>query len=203
MTSVEKFGMLDEKFERLMKESRDKLYKFAIRFTRNKADAEDLLQDTLIKVYMNLDKLDSEKRFMSWAIQIMRRAYLDKRRYDNRRPQTTSFDEINAHFGCEVDYIDPKVDVESEVMLDMVQGMKSRQIRAMMSTLEPAYRESLSLNTYSTANPLDITGSSMDGMDYPAISAFTGVNEGTVKSRISRAKRALALVAKDYGIGHD
>ena len=203
MTSVERFGMLDQRFERLMKDSRSKLYKFAVGFTRNKTDAEDLLQETLIKVYMNLEKLDNEGRFMSWAVQIMRRVYLDKRRYDNRRPQTTSFDEINTHFGCEIDYADPKVDIESEVMLDMVQGMKSRQIRAMMSTLEPAYRETLSLNTYSNANPLDIAGSGADGMDYTAIALSTNTAEGTVKSRISRAKRALAAVAKDYGIGQD
>jgi RNA polymerase sigma-70 factor (ECF subfamily) len=194
MTSIEKFEQLDERYERLMKEYSKKLRSHSLRLTRNQTDAEDLYQDTALKIYMNMEKMTDEQKFGNWALRVMQRLHLDKIRYNKRRPQTTSFDELNAFMGCEVDFEDKKVDVESEVMLGMVNEMNSRQVRAMMNSLSPAYSSSLALNTYGTTSSLDLVNSLDDGLNYGEVASAQNIEYGTVKSRLHRARAAMKSV---------
>lgn len=195
MTAIEKFELTDSTYERLMQQHQVKLKSHAMRLTRNRADAEDLYQDTCIKIFMNMDKINEERTFCNWAMRIMQRLYLDKKRFDARRPQTTSFDELNAHFGCEVDFEDKKTNVEAEVMLDMVQNLKSRQVRAMISSLAPEYSTALSMATYGTPNSMDILNSK-DALSYQEIAQVSSLPVGTVRSRLYRARLALEAAAK-------
>lgn len=194
MTSIEKFEQLDERYERLMKEYSKKLRSHSLRLTRNQTDAEDLYQDTALKIYMNMEKMTDEQKFGNWSLRVMQRLHLDKIRYNKRRPQTTSFDELSAVMGCEVDFEDKKVDVESEVMLGMVNEMNSRQVRAMMNSLSPAYSSSLALNTYGTTSSLDLVNSLDDGLNYGEVASVQNIEYGTVKSRLHRARAAMKSV---------
>lgn len=184
-------------FERLIVLHGARLKWYALRLTKNKDSAEDLYQDTLVRIFSNMDKMHDESNFYNWAMRVMYRVFLDKVRYDARRPSTTSFDELSQALGHEVDFADPKVDVESEVMLDMVEMLNSRQLRKMISTLEPKQCEIVSLNTYGTSTPI---GSVHYPMEYEKIAQTMNIPSGTVKSRINRAKKALSTLAKtsDY-----
>lgn len=197
MTSIEKFEQLDERYERLMKEHAKKLRSHALRLTRNQTDAEDLYQDTALKIYMNMEKMNDEQKFGNWALRVMQRLHLDKIRYNKRRPQTTSFDELNAFMGCEVDFEDKKVDVESEVMLGMVKEMSSNQVRMMMKSLSPTYSSSLALNTYGTADSLDLVNSLDSGMPLHEVASAQNIEYGTIKSRLHRARAALKTVLEE------
>ena len=200
MTAIEKFELADSTYERLMQQHHAKLKSHAMRLTRNRADSEDLYQDTCIKIFMNMDKMKDARTFCNWGMRIMQRLYLDKKRYDARRPQTTSFDELNAHFGCEVEFEDKKTNIEAEVMLDMVQNLKSHQVRSMISSLTPEYSSALSMATYGTPNSMDILGSG-DALSYQEIAKISNSQVGTVRSRLHRARKALELVAKNVEIG--
>lgn len=199
MTSIEKFELVEEKYERLMKLHGDRLKAHSKRLTRNTTDAEDLYQDTALKIYMNMEKMTDENKFVSWSMRVMQNIFLDKKRYDSRRPQTTSFDELTAHFGCEIDFVDPKVDVESEVMLEMVQSMPARQLRGMIASLSPVYSNAVSLNTYGTDSSLDLMNSS-EGLNYKSIAERTKTEVGTVRSRLFRAREMLKKMAADKSI---
>ena len=196
MTSTEKFEQVDNSFEKLMQQHGSKIKSHALRLTRNPEDAEDLYQETSIKIFMNMDKLMNEATFYSWALRIMQRTFLDKKRYDSRRPETTSFDELNAQFGSEIDFEDKKVDIESEVMLGMVKEMNSRQIRGMIKSLNPVYSSTLALNTYGTADSLDIANTVDEGLNYQEVAAVTNTTQRAVASRLQRAKEALRRVAE-------
>lgn len=197
MTAVQTFGAADTQYERLWNQHAARLKTHAKRLTRNNENAEDLFQDTAIKVYMNMEKMADEAKFLNWAMRIMQRIFLDKKRYDSRRPQTTSFDELNAHFGCEVEFEDPKVNVEAEVMLQEIQLMNSRQVRAMINSLAPTYSAALSLNTYGNTNSMDMDSLSLSApMDYKSMAKASNSSVGTVRSRLNRAKKALALAAR-------
>jgi hypothetical protein len=80
-------------------------------------------------------------------------------------------------------------------MLKTVQDMTSQQIRNMIATLNPQQRETLSLATYATSNPLDIINSQEDGLSYDAIANIASIDKGTVRSRLHRAKASLKSMA--------
>lgn len=190
MTSIEKFEQVDIKYERLMEMHGANLRSHSKRLTRNISDAEDLYQDTCLKIYMNMDKMTDESKFKAWSMRVMQNMFLDKKRYDSRRPQTTSFDELTANFGCEIDFEDKSIDVENQVMLEMVNDMTSRQLRQMINSLSPTYSSTLSLNTYGTKSSMDVANSG-DGMSYPEIASELKIGKGTVRSRLFRAREVL------------
>jgi RNA polymerase sigma-70 factor (ECF subfamily) len=195
MTSTEKFELNDSSYERLMRIHTKNLRVHAYRLTRNQDSADDLFQETSIKIYMNLDKCQDENKFCAWAKRIMQNLFLDKKRFDARRPKTTSFDELEwLYGGSEVEFADPKVDIESEFLLKEVQAMNSRQVRGMISNISPTYSSALSMNTYGNSNPLDETISIP--MSYDDIALQTKTNINTVKVRLFRARAALAAVAQ-------
>lgn len=195
MTSLEQFELTDSSFDKLMNLHGTRLKQHAVRLTRNRDNAEDLYQETAIKIFLNIGKLTDEKLFVNWALKIMQRAFLDKKRYDARRPETTSFEELSEYAGHEVEFEDKKVDVESELMLKTIREMNSHQIRNMIATLNPQQRETISLATYSTSNPLDVANLQADGLDYKSISAVMNTDTGVVRSRIHRAKASLKSMA--------
>lgn len=194
MTSIEKFELNDSSYERLMNIHTKNLRMHAYRLTRNQDNADDLFQETSIKVYMNLDKCQDENKFCAWAKRIMQNLFLDRKRYDACRPKTTSFDELNALYGGnEVEFADTKVNIETEYILKEVQAMNSRQVKAMMCSLKPEYSSLLSLNTYGNTNPMDTKISTPLNYDDLVIQSNTNLN--TVKVRLFRARQALAAVA--------
>ena len=145
-------------------------------------------------IFINLDKIADENKFTTWAYTIMQRLYLDKLRYNKRRPQVTSFDELNAIVGFEVEFEDKKVDIESEVMCDMINTMNSRKVRAMVNNLRPSYSIPLSLNTYGVSNAMDIAKSNVDGMELTQVSKLTDMDNNVTKVRLHRARQALQKV---------
>lgn len=62
-------------------------WRFAYSLAGQRADAEDLLQDALIRAYRGLDRLRDETRFTGWLLSIVRTVYLDRLRWERIRPQ--------------------------------------------------------------------------------------------------------------------
>lgn len=197
MTLLEKFESTDSLFDRLIKLNESRLKQHALNLTKNKDDAEDLYQDTLIKIFINIDKLTEERLFCNWAMRIMHNVFLDKIRLKGRRPMTISFEELSEYNGVEVDFVDKSVDIESEFMIKVIEDMNSHQIRNMISTLNPRLRETVSMSTYATSNPFDIDNSQPEGMHYKEIGAATNLDAGTVRSRLHRARSYLKNMAQN------
>jgi RNA polymerase sigma-70 factor, ECF subfamily len=80
-----------QRFEALLSEA---AYQAAWRFARslagNHADAEDVLQDALIRAYKGLGGLRDASRFTSWLLSIVRTVYIDRLRRERARPQADS-----------------------------------------------------------------------------------------------------------------
>lgn len=198
MTSVENFNFLDSYFERLMNQYDKKIRLHALKLTKNYTDAEDLYQDTALRIYVNMDKMTDESKFYNWVLRIMHNIFLDIKRKESRRPKTTSFEDVNLQNDCEVEYHDKNVDIESEVMLETVKKLTSLQMRNMISELNPIYSEALALNTYATSNPLDFANSTDDGMGYAEVASNINTNTGTVRSRLNRAKTLLKASIENH-----
>lgn len=77
-----------EKFDQLLSDAvYQSAWRFALSLTGNRHDAEDLLQDALIRAYKGLAGLRAEGRFASWLLSIVRTAFIDRLRRQRARPQ--------------------------------------------------------------------------------------------------------------------
>ena len=75
---------------------KDKLFRLAFRITLNQQDAEDVVQETLIKIWNRHDQWDEIESLEAWAMTIARNMALDVlRKQDNHR--TVSLDEPTTH----------------------------------------------------------------------------------------------------------
>ncbi|MBC8063602.1 MAG: RNA polymerase sigma factor, partial [Chlorobia bacterium] len=80
-SSINESKSLDfARFDEMVSTSKRRAYSMALQLTRNVSDAEDLLQDTLVKAWRGFDSYIPGRPFLNWLLRIMQRAYLDSRR---------------------------------------------------------------------------------------------------------------------------
>ena len=72
----------------------DSLYASALRMTRNPADAEDLVQETMLRAYRSFDRFEEGTNLKAWLFRIMTNAYINTYRKKQREPKKVSADEI-------------------------------------------------------------------------------------------------------------
>ncbi|MFK7979633.1 MAG: sigma-70 family RNA polymerase sigma factor [Saprospiraceae bacterium] len=65
--------------------NRPKLLGFAMKLTRNKEDANDLMQETAYRAFKNLNSFQPNSNFKAWISMIMRNTFINKYRKDKRR----------------------------------------------------------------------------------------------------------------------
>lgn len=70
---------MKKSFRNLAEEYRDKVYTFAHYSLNNREDAEDVTQEVLVKLWRNVDKIDSEK-LTAWVMRVARNAVIDATR---------------------------------------------------------------------------------------------------------------------------
>ncbi|AKS35486.1 RNA polymerase sigma factor [Mycolicibacterium goodii] len=78
---------LNERFVRETEPVRDFLIRNAIRLTHQRADAEDLVQETLLKAYMSFERYRDGHHLKAWLARIMSNAWIDRHRSAQRRPR--------------------------------------------------------------------------------------------------------------------
>lgn len=148
-----------------------KLRAFAISLARDVTLADDLVQDTILKAWSNLDKFDPATNLDAWLFTILRNTYFSSLRKTRREVQDT--DGVHA------------AGLSVNPAHDSTLAMKDFQ-RA-FDLLSPEHREVLIL-----------VGAS--GFSCEEAAEMMGVAVGTVKSRTSRARRRLAeLLHLDEG----
>ena len=70
------------------------LYSAALRMTRNRADAEDLVQETYLKGYRGFAGFEEGTNLRAWLFRILTNTYINTYRAKQRRPQETELDDV-------------------------------------------------------------------------------------------------------------
>lgn len=140
-----------------------KLRAFAISLTRDVSAADDLVQDTILKAWSNMDKFDPATNLDAWLFTILRNTFYSSLRKTRREVQ----DSDGAHAA------QLAVKPAHDGMLAM------KEFRLAFDQLSPEHREVLIL-----------VGAS--GFSCEEAAGMMGVAVGTVKSRASRARKRLA-----------
>ena len=136
---------------------------FALILTRNSAAADDMVQDTVVKAWTNMDKFKRDTNLRAWLFTILRNTYYSSRRKLNR----------------EVADVDGAFTGSLSVKPDHDGRMQLADFRKAFETLPDEQREALIL-----------VGAS--GFSYEEAAGMCGVAVGTIKSRANRGRARLA-----------
>lgn len=171
-------------FEVLVSEYEKNVYNLALRMTGNEEDAADMSQEAFIKAYNALGNFRGDSKFSVWLYRIVTNVCLDFLRKRSRRP-TVSLS-MEGDDGEDLQFDIPDETQSPEHLLE--QRMTKQAVEQGLEQLPEDYRQILLLRE-------------IQGLSYDEISLSLGIEVGTVKSRIFRArKRLCAFLLKDGNI---
>ncbi len=150
----------------------DGLYGAALRLTRNRADAEDLVQDTYLKAFKSSASFKPGTNLRAWLFTILHNHFLN----DRRRAKTSPV-EVDSETADKAAAVVPAQQETAEDTL--VRRAADAEVRAALDALPEQFREAVWLRD-------------VEGFSYVEIAGMLAVPVGTVMSRISRGRRLLA-----------
>ena len=168
----------------------DSLYGAALRMTRNPADAEDLVQETMLRAYRSFQSFEPGTNLKAWLFRILTNAYINIYRKKQREPQKVSADELeDFDLYQELKGHDPQFQQTPEsIVLDSL--VDSDILRA-IEELPEQFRLAVML-------------SDVEDFSYAEMAEIMDVPMGTVMSRLHRGRKALQKtlweLARDRGI---
>lgn len=155
----------------------DALYRTALRMTRNPEDADDLVQDALVRAYRYYDQYQPGTNFRAWLFKILSNTFINAYRKKQVRPKESSLEDTEEFFLYHrVGEDGPEaVDDVAQTVLDRL-GADS--IRRAIDELPVQFRTVVQL-------------ADVEGLSYADIAEALGVAKGTVMSRLFRGRRQL------------
>lgn len=158
-------------------------YRLAFSFTKNAQDAEDAVQDAMIKIFKKIDTLKNVNSFKSWSNTIIVNSAKDVCKKKNKNPYNFSdYDDYDN-----LDFEEAKEEEDTEFNPEDIADKHEliSVIDEIMSNLTEDQKICLQLRYYNDLQIKDIA----KALDIP---------ENTVKTRISRGRRKFELIAKEY-----
>ncbi len=164
-------------YEILVKRYKDPLMNFVFRFVGDRDACTDIVQDTMIKFYLNKDSYREFAKFSTWIYTIagnLAKNELKRRKRRNLFSIDNSDDERSIQIE-DKSFLAPDRSADSEIKNEMIQ-------RALLR-VKPVYREVVILRD-------------IQGLSYEEIAEITKLSIGTVKSRINRGRTQLQKLLK-------
>jgi RNA polymerase sigma-70 factor (ECF subfamily) len=166
------------RFESDALEHLDALYRTALRMTRNPADAEDLVQDALVRAYRFYDRFEPGTNFRAWLFKILTNTYINSYRRKQGRPQESSLDDTEDFFLYNQISSEAGSESVNDVENTVLDQLGADAIQGAIDRLPPQFRTAVQL-------------ADVEGLSYAEIAQATNVAKGTVMSRLFRGRRLL------------
>jgi RNA polymerase sigma-70 factor (ECF subfamily) len=168
-------------FERCFAPHLEGLYRFAYRLSQSRADAEDLVQDLVVKVYKGSTDISKLNNPRTWLSKVMYRLFIDKYRQNSRAPvlqliTEESEDHSSIIENWEYDTLNLENLTEQQQFIELIENA--------MSKLNEEHRTLI--------NMFEIEGYSL-----AEISEILDVPMGTLKSRLHRARKRLRILLEE------
>lgn len=170
-----------EAYELLVKRFKDPLTNFVFRFVGDRDASIDIVQDTMIKFYLNKDSYKSFAKFSTWIYTIAGNLAKNELKRRKRRKIYSLDNSIDDDESKKLQ-IEDKSYFEPDRLADS--NIKSKIIQSALLKVKPVYREVVILRD-------------VEEFSYEEIADITGLSIGTVKSRINRGRTQLQKLLKN------
>ncbi|MGE2716090.1 sigma-70 family RNA polymerase sigma factor [Mycolicibacterium litorale] len=163
----------------------DVLLRGARRLTHNEADAEDLLQETLVRAYTGFHTFREGSNLQAWLFRIQYNQWINAYRWRERRPAEVLSGEItDRDVAANGQHLSTGLrSAESEVL----ESLPDNEIREAMAGLSEGFR-------------MVLYYADVEGYTYAETAALMGIPIGTVMSRASRARIQLRSALADIAV---
>jgi RNA polymerase sigma factor (sigma-70 family) len=172
----------DKIFEKELMPFADALKTFAYHLTYDEADAEDLVQDTLLKAYKSIERYESGTNAKAWLFKILKNGFINDYRRRVKQPNKVDYEEIVAYQDEEessplTSYVDLR-----EEMFDNLMG---DEVTRALNDLAEEFRTVILL-------------ADVEEFTYEEIAKILEIPIGTVRSRLFRARNLMKEKLKGY-----
>jgi RNA polymerase sigma-70 factor (ECF subfamily) len=165
-------------FESLFTSLANSAFGVAVRFTGNRADAEDLVQEAALQAFRGFDSFEPGTNFKAWFFRILTNCYFSRRRREKSRPVTSDLDDTpdlylyarSAETGFPTTGPDPAA--------QLLDKLGTERVAAAIARLPEEYRVVSTLYF-------------MEDFSYQEISRVLQCPVGTVRSRLHRGRKML------------
>ena len=161
------------------------LFSTAMRMTRNRGDAEDLVQETFIKAWRSFATYQQGTNLRAWLFRIMTNTYINKYNAQQRKPTETELDDVEELFLYKrlgsVDQSQLSQSAEDQ----MLSLFTDDEVKKALEELPEQFR-------------IPVLMSDVEGFSYKEIAEILEIPLGTVMSRLHRGRKAMQKMLYEY-----
>ena len=163
-------------FEQLMRRHESRMYSVAIRMCGNREDAQDCVQEAMIRIYRSISGFKGQSAFSTWVYRVTMNTCLDELRRAKRKKASSLDEKLETGWS-------PADDMDTPEHYAL-RSEKRRQIEKAIQSLPEDMRSAVVLRD-------------VQGCAYDEIAVILNTNVGTVKSRISRGRSKLREILSE------
>jgi RNA polymerase sigma-70 factor (ECF subfamily) len=166
------------------------LYAAAVRMTRNRADAEDLVQETYLRAYRGFGGFQEGTNLRAWLFRILTNTFINSYRAKQRRPQEADVEDVEDLF---LYHRLPAVEEATRsrsAEIDVLERITDSEVKAAIDDLPEQFR-------------LPVYLADVEGFAYKEIAEMLDIPIGTVMSRLHRGRKGLEKRLHDYVVEHN
>jgi RNA polymerase sigma-70 factor, ECF subfamily len=166
-----------EAMERLLMRAQEVAYRFSLLVCGHHEDAEDVMQDALLKTYQHVTDISDRDAFRTWLYTTVRNACLMKRRRRAGEPRSFTSIEEHGEEGGRATVVDV-ADASRRPDQQMMDGWLDARLRTALKALPATFR-------------MVVVMREMEGLSTKEVATITGLSEANVKTRLHRARLML------------
>jgi RNA polymerase sigma-70 factor, ECF subfamily len=182
---------LAERFQRDAVQLMDQLYSGAVCLTQSRADAEDLVQETMLHAYIGFRSFRAGTNLKAWLYRILHNTWIDAYRKQERRPLEVWLDDVTNRHAALYAATAPTGLRSAEV--EVLEALPDKDIQAAQLSLPEMYR-------------MAIYYADVEDFSYEEIADIMGILKRTVMTRLHRGRtqlrEALSTLATGRGALH-
>ncbi|GAA5521666.1 sigma-70 family RNA polymerase sigma factor [Aliifodinibius salicampi] len=170
-----------EDFEEEIIPHLDAMYNFALRLTSDPSDAEDLVQDTIVKAYRFFSSYEKGTNAKAWLFRILKNSYINNYRKKSKKPNQVDYDEVSTFYETIRAERTDTSDLEDKMFRDLIDD----DISNALDELPEDFRTVVLL-------------CDVEGFTYEEIANMLDVPIGTIRSRLHRGRNLLKSQLMEY-----